>query len=236
MDVITLAMAKAYTDKKAIGGEESHVFKWDARNGTDGLTTNTAGSYAKISSLTPTAAELEGGILDIAGLIQIDLSVSGGTIVQGGNAFALGQYLVIATVADGEYPESGIYINVGIALEVSGQENPFVTLQWETIHPIDQKYLPGVCLPVVELETAVTSTQVALSEEDGAQMDTLNGEPAVLKLVAIVNGAEWALRGIAACTNVDGILVYSITSYVEDTLLVLLMNVGNGWVAACNYG
>lgn len=142
MDVITLAMAKAYTDKKAIGGEESHVFKWDARNGTDGLTTNTAGTYAKISSLTPTAAELEGGILDIAGLIQIDLSVSGGTIVQGGNAFALGQYLVIATVADGEYPEPGIYISVGLALEMSGQENPFVTLQWETIHPIDRKYLP----------------------------------------------------------------------------------------------
>ena len=236
MDVITLAMAKAYTDKKAIGGEESHVFKWDARNGTDGLTTNTAGTYAKISNLTPTAAELEGGILDIAGLIQIDLSVSGGTIAQSGNAFALGQYLVIATVAEGEYPESGIYINVGLALEVYGQENPFVTLQWETIHPIDPKYLPGVCLPVVELETAVTSTQAALSEEDGAQMDALNGEPAVLKLVAIVNGAEWALRGIAACTNVNGILVYSIISYVESKLLVFLMNAGNGWVAVCNYG
>ena len=34
---------------------------------------------------------------------------------------------------------------------MSGQENPFVTLQWETIVPIDQKYLPGVCLPVVDL-------------------------------------------------------------------------------------
>ena len=237
MDVITLAMAKAYTDKKAIGGEESHVFKWDARNGTDGLTTNTAGTYAKISNLTPTAAELEGGALNIADLIRVDLSTDSGTIIQSDNLIVLGpKYLVIALGTNAEFPEPGIYISVGLAFEMSGQENPFVTLQWETIHPIDQKYLPGVWLPVVELETAVTSTLAALSEEDGAQMDALNGEPAVLKLVAIVNGAEWALRGIAACTNVDGILAYSITSYVEDTLLVLLMNVGNGWVAVCNYG
>ena len=145
MDMITLAMAKAYTDKKAIGGEESHVFKWDARNGTDGLTTNTPGTYVKISNLTPTAAELEGGALNIADLIRVDLSTDSGTIIQSYNLIVLGsKYLVIALGTNAEYPEPGIYISVDIALEMSGQENPFVTLQWETIHPIDQKFIPPV--------------------------------------------------------------------------------------------
>ena len=160
------------------------------------------------------------------------------TIVYDGSlpAIALGETPCVTVIPEDGHEGLPIGLFVFYMTENGFSVYPSKIQLAETIVPIDQKYLPGVCLPVVELETAVTSTQAALSEEDGAQMDALNGEPAVLKLVAIVNGAEWALRGIAACTNVDGILVYSITSYVESTLLVLLMNAGNGWVAVCNYG
>lgn len=51
----------------------------------------------------------------------------------------------------------------------------------ETIHPIDQKYLPGVCLPVVELETVVAN-EVMLSEADVAKLEKVIGFPIVLKM------------------------------------------------------
>ena len=40
----------------------------------------------------------------------------------------------------------------------------------ETIHPIDPKFLPGVCLPVVELSTAVDNEQVELTAAETAQL------------------------------------------------------------------
>lgn len=39
----------------------------------------------------------------------------------------------------------------------------------ETIHPIDQKYLPGVCLPVVEVSTTL-STGAFLTDEESAKL------------------------------------------------------------------
>lgn len=229
MDIVTLAMAKAYSDSKG-GYAEKNVFTWDGN--TEGLD-ELDGYLYRISDRIPdvnTFVRLRG----IAGGVEMELTASDCTITEdNGVGWIKFDDTIAAAVVPSGFPSarSGVYF-------ARYNENSVMTyLEFaETIHPIDPKYLPGVCLPVVELETAVTSTQAALSEEDGAQMDTLNGEPAVLKLVAIVNGAEWALRGIAACTNVNGILVYSITSYVEGTLLVLLMNAGNGWVAACNYG
>lgn len=42
----------------------------------------------------------------------------------------------------------------------------------ETIHPIDPKYLPGVCLPVVELSTAIPidGTEVEFSTDESAKL------------------------------------------------------------------
>lgn len=40
----------------------------------------------------------------------------------------------------------------------------------ETIHQIEAKYLPGVCLPVVELESVIENG-VALSEADSVKLD-----------------------------------------------------------------
>ena len=224
MDMITLAMAKVYSDSK--GG---YVGKGTIISGE-----LTDGTYQDFTT------KLEAGKKYT---LKLDSGIYSGVAIDYGNTgdlFYIGNLAIMgeefADVNTGESYCVG-YMSLDNVFAVTDSNNSKTfSLEGETIVPIDPKYLPGVCLPVVELETAVTSTPAALSEEDGAQMDTLNGEPAVLKLVAIVNGAEWALRGIAACTNVDGILVYSITSYVEGTLLVSLMNAGNGWVAACNYG
>lgn len=46
-----------------------------------------------------------------------------------------------------------------------------ISIETETIHPIDQKYLPGVCLPVVEIATQPTDEGAPLTAEESAKMD-----------------------------------------------------------------
>lgn len=72
----------------------------------------------------------------------------------------------------------------------------------EVIHPIDPKYLPGVCLPVVELETAVKfNDSTELSEAESAML-TSKAElktPIVLKFSIITaEGSKLPTSAIAA--------------------------------------
>lgn len=54
----------------------------------------------------------------------------------------------------------------------------------ETIHPIDPKYLPGVCLPVVELTTEPTvGTSASLTADESAKLD----EVVTLKTPIVLN-------------------------------------------------
>ena len=70
-------------------------------------------------------------------------------------------------------------------------------LQTETIHPIDKKYLPdmgGGGLPVVELETAINSTENGDGGWTGADADKITaayelGTPVIFKFTA--NGTEY---------------------------------------------
>ena len=50
--------------------------------------------------------------------------------------------------------------------------NHITISETETIHPIDPKYLPGVCLPVVELSTVPTADGAALTAEETAQLSS----------------------------------------------------------------
>ena len=85
------------------------------------------------------------------------------------------------------YSDYPFYINSDkdtIDLYVKGTENTHTVDIYEvneTIHPISDKYLPGVCLPVVELETVVAN-EVMLSEADVAKLEKVIGFPIVLKM------------------------------------------------------
>lgn len=73
--------------------------------------------------------------------------------------------------------------NDGIVYEIQGEHTFAVYIETETIHPIDPKFIPGVVLPVVELETGVTFEGSMLTPEDAEKMDALNGAPFLAKLV-----------------------------------------------------
>ena len=73
------------------------------------------------------------------------------------------------------------------------------TITYETIHPIDPKYLPGVCLPVVELSTILGEEPVVLTAEENAKLNEVvaSGSPFIL-----VCKSEW--MRIIGCASIFG--------------------------------
>lgn len=129
--------------------DNTHSIKWAYTENTDGLVTSSNGIHVKVSGLTPSIEELEGGIVsavydgDVA-----TVTLTNGTTLIGldGMTFATEVMLVVyrdnysneELVPGVVFPEKGIYManNEGMTIELS----------YGSIHPIDQKYIPG---PVV---------------------------------------------------------------------------------------
>ena len=66
------------------------------------------------------------------------------------------------------------------SLEHAGTTHTFgIYAYTENITPIDKKWLPGACLPVVTLYTKPGESMVPLTEVEAAQMDALNGLPCI---------------------------------------------------------
>ena len=61
-----------------------------------------------------------------------------------------------------------------VATKEPGEHTASIEAIAETIHPIEPKFLPGVCLPVVEIASAVydPNSKALLTEEESAAMDT----------------------------------------------------------------
>lgn len=83
----------------------------------------------------------------------------------------------------------------------------------ETIVPIDPKYLGGVCLPVVELETVISgdSAETVLSAVDSAKMDALNGEACILKFSLSLMGDVANIRAVVGSFGFGSTRAYSVS-------------------------
>lgn len=124
---------------------------------------------------------------------SVTAEATGAYLVQSGD-----DYFIVSTVTENEIgtlPKTGLYYSTTVANE--GNLGGQVTLDFgATIHPIDPKYLPGVCLPVVEITSAeypTDSTLVTLSETENMAFDkaALEGIPCVVKLT--FNGMSYAI-------------------------------------------
>lgn len=175
MDMITLAMAKAYSDSK--GGytktAEKAVLPEISVSPTEGTymldcilevdkqyTVNLNGEKYKCKSV---GEDMDGnGTSDVVMLGNARL-VFGMGYEDGepwGIAYVPGDFTALAH-KDGDIGP----ITISISEEV------------ETIVPIDQKFLPGVCLPVVEIADIS-----AITAEEGAELGKHIGMPVVIKV------------------------------------------------------
>lgn len=103
-----------------------------------------------------------------------------------------------------------------------------------TIHPIDQKYLPGVCLPVVELETVISidSDETVLSAADAAKMDALNGHPCILKFAFHFLGAASTVRAVAGSFGIATSFSYQVATPYGNFDFTNIDTADGAWVCA----
>jgi hypothetical protein len=80
-----------------------------------------------------------------------------------------------------------------------GTHAEIIDLAGETIHPIDPKYLPGVCLPVVEI-TDVSN----ITTEESAKLTACIGMPCVIKFGTFSGLYDYADDGGHCFLNSNG--------------------------------
>lgn len=171
MDLITLALAKKYTDEKA-GYSEQNVFTFDGNTEGKLVVNNMVRvSTKKIDATTAVSVTgMAGGVEQT--IVKENMTIDDGVLSFQGLCFVL-----CSNGEDEEYPV-GVYVLATEEMYVSRVEFA------ETIHPIDPKFIPGAVLPVVELSTEPTEEGAPLTEKESAAIQAAydTGMPCVVKM------------------------------------------------------
>jgi hypothetical protein len=179
MDMITLAMAKAYADKKG-GYTEPNVFTFDGN--PDGRPVYSK-YYVKISDKTPDSSTFVRARGFIGGQpLEVTAEDCMATKIDERECIYYGDNLIILVSHAENEVEEGTYVLCALDADSYVSYVEFA----ETIHPIDPKFLPGVCLPVVELETVLTDGTTFTDAESAALTKASEG---MLPIVIVANFA-----------------------------------------------
>ena len=183
------------------------------------------GVYVKVSDASVAADELQSIKATVFG-IEGDVDMSGVTAVQQDDASTA------FTVPDRDYPilwflnadihldegtvTKGVYVlYVSETLYLSA-----VTYGKETIHPIDRKYLGGVCLPVVEI---ADMNAITASESVAFTAAAENGLPCVVKWFS-EDGTGMSI--VLNLYVIDGVHQYS--AFTQDAPLTIVKDSESG--------
>lgn len=187
MDIVTLAMTKQYTDSQRLAYTEvvkSPVF----------LEPVTFVGNTQVNAPFPLTIEemlaLNGKEVQVC-LNGVEYPYTIAYNKNGGNA--------VGFRGINNAPVFAVYVFSEQLWNIENDSDPENTstvsiyMKTETIHPIEAKYLPGVCLPVVEISTVLTlNSTVALTEEEGAMLDAAVAQnlPVVIRLKLKDNGSD----------------------------------------------
>lgn len=196
MDIHTLALAKQYTDSQRLGHTEEHKITWQG----------TVESYQnrviyeefglKISDLTPAREALDGAKITFFSpgldVESMTLSFPAENVVNETGVSLYyddgGDIIVVLEMADGS-AEPGVYWQSYAVIQT--WLGSYIIVEYQTIHTIDPKYLPGVCLPVVEIAdfNAITETEssaISAAAEKKMPCVFVNTNPAAYMAAVLV--------------------------------------------------
>lgn len=243
MDMITLAMAKKYTDEQRLGYSAYDIASEVHYNGVNedkeiipGEALGVSGAYAYASPDVFTGGVpvkvvcVKGGVdLFEASNLRVEVSNDGIWMLLG-DIFGENRMLALSfgnNVAQLIGVSAGTYVwreAINDKVCWAGDITGYFT---ETIHPIDPKFIPGAVLPVVELTTEPTEKGAPLTEAESAMMDeaAAKGMPAVIKYP--MGDAMSACIFIYAATEATNRRTFMVGLGAS---IIQLMNLGEGWV------
>lgn len=184
---VNQAAAKATREIRKDGGagySEPNVFTFDGKS--EGKVEIADTRLYKISDKIPDVSDfvacrgfLQGSVLELSAVdctIKKESEVGSISV----NLDGTGDSCIVCVI----YSSENIFnVKPGLYVMCYSDNDTYVSyIEFaETIHPIDPKYLPGVCLPVVELSTVATNGAV-FSEADNVKLTTAKekGTPAVI--------------------------------------------------------
>lgn len=233
MDVLTLALAKKYTDSQRLGYEENKEIVWDG---------NTAGKYiieevlALVSTVPMDLTSVERVTINngLNEYITYDNSVlTVAELDENKSALMVGEFSLVVSVTKNYFLEGTEY-KTGTYLYFKNAEYVSKVETKETIHTINPKFLPGVCLPVVELSTTL-SPGASFTEEENAKLNAIweSGTPMVTNCILDLgnNGRYTDCRVVWSMATVDG--DFTASSFVTtfgNTMLQIYRSEGlEGW-------
>lgn len=211
MDMITLAMAKKYSDSKGGYTKSSAPFELIPE-------TQATASGEFLASAIPEAGDEI--ILFIDGVKHVRTAIGGSVDDM--------PVVYIGNCAEAGLPETTD--DFGVMFLSAGDVRVFVVMDsgyfegkdtftisataiTKIIVPIDPKYLPGVCLPVVELETEISgeSAETFLSAADTVKMNALNGEACILKFDFSLMGSVATIRKVVGSFGFGSMFAYDVS-------------------------
>lgn len=191
MDILTLAMAKAEVDNlKKSGGvgytENSSTVVIEKAEREFAPIEDMGGAYGVIEAVKQLPSEylFDGDYKAAVHFDGIDHRCE--LVPSGPNAF-FGNMMLMGGEDTGEpfviMVNTANNIAMMFAIDTAEKHTVGISFVKEAVHTIEQKYLPGAVLPVVELKTVATTEGVALTDDESARLDECcaSGVPVIVK-------------------------------------------------------
>ena len=186
-DVATaVSETKEYVDR--ICRIEKTIFTWDGDRTGKTVVGDDYFTYVRLYSAVAPETITKAAVMTIGGAVEYTADAFTITELSGtGYAISINSIIGILVVPeDCDFAIAGTYAATNCdGAPTTSTEFYTSCIETETIHPIDPKFLPGVCLPVVELSTTldIGTEPVNLSAEDCSAMTAVasTGTPIALK-------------------------------------------------------
>ena len=173
--------------RKLGGDDNAYTIKWTYRENTDGFVV-VEGALIKVSSLTPSIEELEGGTLSVSGAVneKVTLTAYGESTTLmdiGGAIMATDLTMIVYSdnfVLEGlAFPEKGIYVPNNEAFAT-------IEISYGSIHSIDPKFLPNDTLDLDEFGVGKEINEI-ISEGGGSRDVYISDNGEAAKNIAKLN-------------------------------------------------
>jgi plastocyanin len=200
MDIMTLAMAKAETEKlKKSGGvgyaETAQTVLLDGVFEIPEVEGGLSGFECEYLELKAgdTVTVKWNGVQYTCVVFDIEGSIGFGNLAVMGADINTGEPFMFGNAVDEDGTSYGMFLTYE-----HGSVTVTVSITTETIHPIDPKYLPGVCLPVVEFTTTLgTNVTLTSAENEALTKVAVTASPVLIKAnLDMGNGNAMPVRAV----------------------------------------